>query len=63
MTLGKSFSLSEFEFHHLKKRRLILTLKVFQGRRNQMTDVCERASGNVKACKNIGDYYDASLGR
>lgn len=42
---------------------IMFIIKVFQGRRNQMTDVCERASGNVKASKNIGDYYDARLGR
>ena len=32
----------------------------FQG--SQVTDVYERASGNVKANKNVGDYYNVSLG-
>jgi len=32
----------------------------FQG--SQVTDVYERASGNVKDNKNVGDYYNVSLG-
>ena len=32
----------------------------FQGR--QVTDVYERASGNIKANKNVGNYYNVSLG-
>lgn len=55
VTLGKSYSLSKFVSSFEKKKRLILPSKVFQGRRNQMTDVCERASGTVEANKIIGD--------
>ena len=32
----------------------------FQG--SQVPDVYERASGNVKVNKNVGDYYNVSLG-
>lgn len=46
-----------------KKKKVNTDIKGHSGRINQITDAYEKASGNVKANKNISSYYDASLGR